>query len=46
VLLRGAQQREAAAGRTLHFAGDRERHVELVVQGLTAFTRARPTVAR
>jgi CRP/FNR family transcriptional regulator, cyclic AMP receptor protein len=34
VLLRGAQQREAAAGRTLHFAGDRERHVELVVQGL------------
>ena len=30
----GAQQREAAAGRTLHFAGDRERHVELVVQGL------------
>lgn len=34
MLLRGAQQREAAAGRTLHFAGDRERHVELVVQGL------------
>jgi hypothetical protein len=34
VLLRGAQRREAVAGRTLHHAGDRERHVELVVQGL------------
>jgi CRP/FNR family transcriptional regulator len=34
VLLRGAHRREAAAGRTLHRAGDRERHVELVVRGL------------
>jgi CRP/FNR family transcriptional regulator len=34
VLLRGAQLRKAVAGRTLHRAGDRERHVELVVQGL------------
>jgi CRP/FNR family transcriptional regulator len=34
VLVSGAQRREVAAGSTLHRAGDRERHVELVVQGL------------
>jgi CRP/FNR family transcriptional regulator, cyclic AMP receptor protein len=33
-VMTGVQRREVAAGRTLHRAGDRERHVELVVRGL------------